>query len=85
MNVWWEMLEKYEKELDKYSSEADADESGEEEVPNRKKVRKVRNKHKAAEEPPKLETVKAEPKKAAKKDQEAPERKSSWNPMNWFG
>ena len=66
MNVWWEMLEKYEKELDKYSSEAGADESGEEEAPNRKKVRKVRNKNKAAEEPPKLETVKAETKKAVK-------------------
>ena len=53
MNVWWEMLEKYEKELEKFSSQDDADESGEEEVPNRKKVKKVRNKNKAVEEPPK--------------------------------
>lgn len=51
MNVWWDMLEKYEKDLQSDSDDKEA------EVPNRKRVKKLRNKQKVGD-PLKLDKVK---------------------------
>ena len=51
MNVWWDMLEKYEKDL---QSDLDDEKA---EVPNRKRVKKLRNKQKVRD-PLKLDQVK---------------------------